>query len=194
MNAELVPGVSLSKSCTGCGSEKPLAAFPPNKAKKDGRQARCHECGREYAARRRKTNPEAVRATLRRYATAHPVRVREKNRRLRYLRGPVAAKKAVERATAWAKANPGRAKANKANHRAAKLRATPAWADLEAIREIYKTATLLGLGFHVDHIVPLQGKMVCGLHCEANLRIIPATVNISKHNRLWPDMFEELGK
>jgi hypothetical protein len=88
-----------------------------------------------------------------------------------------------------ARENPERAKANKARHRAAKLRATPAWANRDEITAIYKTSIALGPGFHVDHIVPLQGKTVCGLHCEANLQIIPSSVNISKHNRHWPHMF-----
>jgi 5-methylcytosine-specific restriction endonuclease McrA len=40
----------------------------------------------------------------------------------------------------------------------------------------------------VDHIVPLKSPLVCGLHVEHNLQVIPATQNRRKHNRVWPDM------
>jgi hypothetical protein len=43
-------------------------------------------------------------------------------------------------------------------------------------------------GTHVDHIVPLVSKFVCGLHCEANLQLLPGPENQRKGNRVWPDM------
>lgn len=183
--AEYRPARREAKPCTGCKVEKPLADFGRNKARRDGRKSRCRQCEREYAASFRKNNQEKVRATWRRYAAAHPDRVKEKNKRLR----PRYAKKAVERATAWARNNRGRADAHKARHRAAKLAATPSWANRDEIDAIYETARALGPGFHVDHIIPLQGETVCGLHCEANLQIIPSSVNIAKRNRHWPGMW-----
>lgn len=79
-----------------------------------------------------------------------------------------------------------------AKYRASLLQASVEWADEEAINLIYKTANYLqektGIPMDVDHIVPLQGKNVCGLHVENNLRCVPRSLNASKGNRYWPDM------
>lgn len=70
--------------------------------------------------------------------------------------------------------------------------ATPPWADAEKMQAIYAEAIRVseetGIEHHVDHFYPLRGRTVSGLHCEANLRIIPATENMRKHNR-HPDEF-----
>jgi hypothetical protein len=73
--------------------------------------------------------------------------------------------------------------------RLAKIQRTPAWLtdiDFERINNEYRVAALLtkvtGSAWHVDHIVPLQGKMVSGLHVPSNLRVLPATENIRKSN------------
>lgn len=85
------------------------------------------------------------------------------------------------------KKNPGLYRHYKAKRRAAELRATPKWANLDEIRNFYAMAATTP-GLHVDHIVPLISKLVCGLHCEANLQLLPASDNMSKGNRVWPDM------
>lgn len=73
-----------------------------------------------------------------------------------------------------------------AKRRAAHMNATPAWVDHSAIMDIYKEAAYMQLS--VDHIVPLQSKLVCGLHVAENLQLLPLKENISKGNRFWPDM------
>lgn len=58
--------------------------------------------------------------------------------------------------------------------------ATPKWANREKIRDIYLKCPK---GYHVDHVIPLQGDNVCGLHVETNLQYLTAFENISKGNK-----------
>lgn len=66
-------------------------------------------------------------------------------------------------------------------YRESRVIATPAWADMSAIRSVYVEATAKDL--HVDHIVPLKGRNVCGLHVSWNLQLLTAFENRSKLNR-----------
>jgi hypothetical protein len=85
--------------------------------------------------------------------------------------------------------NKDKIRAYRAKHRAAKLNRTPGWlrpVDLKHIEEIYNIARRLtektGESHHVDHIIPLQGKLVSGLHVPTNLRVIKAADNVKKSN------------
>lgn len=66
-------------------------------------------------------------------------------------------------------------------YRARKLKAIPLWADLDKIKEFYDNCPK---GYHVDHIYPLAGKTVCGLHTLENLQYLPARENLQKGNRV----------
>lgn len=68
---------------------------------------------------------------------------------------------------------------------AEELRAMPAWADPARIAEVYELAKEFreaGLDVHVDHVVPLRGENVSGLHVHTNLRVCLAKMNIVKSN------------
>jgi hypothetical protein len=75
--------------------------------------------------------------------------------------------------------------ANNAKRRATKLKATPSWANLDAIKLIYQCAE----GAHVDHEVPLQGELVCGLHVEYNLQYLTPAENMAKGNKFDPETY-----
>lgn len=92
---------------------------------------------------------------------------------------------------AWKAANSAVVRAHKAKRHANKLKAAPPWLSKEQLRrmvakyvEAKKYEALSGTEWHVDHIVPLQGETVCGLHAPWNLRVIPAVDNLSKSNKL----------
>jgi hypothetical protein len=83
--------------------------------------------------------------------------------------------------------------ANHAKRRAAKIQRTPAWLtvdDLWMLEQAYELAALrtkmFGFSWHVDHIIPLQGKLVSGLHVPTNVRVIPGADNVRKANRYLP--------
>tara|TARA_R110000803_G_scaffold39456_1_gene85137 strand:+ start:129 stop:692 length:564 start_codon:yes stop_codon:yes gene_type:complete len=80
--------------------------------------------------------------------------------------------------------------ANQAKYRATKLKRTVSWANKKLIQQIYKQARALteetGEPYHVDHIIPLQGELVSGLHVETNLQVIPAGDNVRKSNKFQP--------
>lgn len=77
--------------------------------------------------------------------------------------------------------------AHTAKRRAAILLRTPPWADLAAIAAIYEEAARASETdfekWHVDHIVPLQGRRVSGLHVRENLQLLPAPDNHRKNNK-----------
>jgi hypothetical protein len=83
--------------------------------------------------------------------------------------------------------NRGKVNAGTAKRFAAKLMATPKWVNLKAIRKIYEQACAMslqtGIPHHVDHIIPLRSKTVCGLHVEWNLQILDALSNTKKLNK-----------
>ena len=76
--------------------------------------------------------------------------------------------------------NKNQISANMANNRARKRDRMPFWANKEEIKNIYKNRPK---GYHVDHIIPLNGKNVSGLHVPCNLQYLPALDNLSKGNK-----------
>lgn len=138
-----------------------------------------------------KENPEQVRAYAIKWAKANPDKVRAKNsawqkanpEKMKAYGASYRARhpaKTKAKDAAFRLANPDKRAAFQAKRTANKLKATPAWADLAAINTIYQEAARLGL--EVDHIVPLQGRTVCGLHVSHNLQLLTKSENSRKSN------------
>lgn len=94
--------------------------------------------------------------------------------------------KANAASLSYARNNPGKVNARSMKRRAAKLQRTPAWADLVAITDFYENCPA---GYHVDHVIPLRGELVSGLHVLENLQYLPASENCGKCNKFDPWTF-----
>jgi hypothetical protein len=97
-----------------------------------------------------------------------------------YITDPAYVERRRRNATVWQKANMPRVQEQQAARRAGLEKATPAWADRAEIQRFYAERPE---GYHVDHIVPLKGKNVCGLHVLWNLQYLPAAENLRKNNK-----------
>jgi hypothetical protein len=147
---------------------------------------KCCECGRERARRWRQANPEknreSVRESSRKYCQAHPEKKRESV--LKWAQANPEKKR--ERNRKWAQENPHKVAAKCAKRRAQKRQATTQWGN-QGIEDFYLAADMASLytgqPVHVDHIVPLAGRKVCGLHNEFNLQLLYGVENKRKGNR-----------
>lgn len=87
---------------------------------------------------------------------------------------------------AWKERNPEYLRADRARRRCLEAKSCPAWADRVALRQPYEEARALflltGQKYHVDHIIPIRHKLVCGLHVPWNLQVLPAKENMQKTN------------
>lgn len=182
-----------TRSCNKCKEVKVLDEFTKMSSNKNGRGAICKVCNRvryiEYAEK----NREKIRATnKKRYYS---------NLELSRAKAIKWQQKRKDKNSAYQKEYKKRKSdlnsKNEAKRRATKLRAMPKWLTEEQIQRIadmYKKAAELtrttGIKHVVDHIIPLQGKTVCGFHHPDNLRVITEAENMSKSNKLLEELLD----
>lgn len=192
-----------TKVCSLCKTEKLKTEFSARKSRRDGLHWQCKPCKAGYDANYRAENAEHIAATSAKWRaenTEHLTaywdawyaeNVEHKAAYGVNYRAENTAHKATYDA-ARRKANPAKINASNQRYQASKLLAIPGWTDHAVVDAIYlectERARMLDMPHHVDHIIPLRSKLVCGLHTEHNLRVIPAAENNSKGNRHWPDM------
>lgn len=138
----------------------------------------CCECTMVRAQTWKNSHRENVRSGNREYRQSNKDKLNAYSAK-RYKENPEYCKQYIY---AWSAANRHRVVAKDAKRRAIRLLAIPAWANAEAIAAIYKEAGRLGM--EVDHVIPLQGKLVCGLHVENNLQLLTKSENSAKGNRI----------
>ncbi len=191
------------KTCVACLQSKPFGEFYKRKDSPDGYRndcIACHKAGslknfyskrdamlvkfKEAYVKRKSKNPNFH---AEHYA-ANKEKATEDNRK-NYQKHR---EKRIRASVAWAKLNRGKANANKKAYKISKIQACPQWVRSDddlmwMMQEAYGLAAMrtqmFGFSWHVDHVVPLRGKDVSGLHVPWNLQVIPGQDNCSKSNR-----------
>jgi len=153
----------------------------------------CVECQKAGNVKYRAENPGKENARIAKWRRENPDKM--KSRRAKYYTENAAKESA--QAAKWRRENAGKVNTLQAERRACQLQRTPKWADLAAIAIVYRICEQLekeyGIPLAVDHVIPLQGKFVSGLHIACNLQIIPASENSRKRNRFddeSPDLMD----
>ena len=181
----------MSKHCPKCGCETERYAH-----------GGCKPCGRVVKARFHAANKEKRNAENKAWRLANAEQVTARRRAARKADLP----KAAAQMAAYRAKNPDKIKAiqersyrknpelyvRHARKRQSKIvQQFPRWADAQAMQKIYDEAQTLrdaGIDVEVDHVIPLQGELVSGLHCEFNLQILTKIANRSKKNRFDPEI------
>lgn len=187
------------KYCNKCKTEKEEFLFPKNRSKKGGLHDWCKECHTAAQMRRYNRDPRKAIAASQAWYTKNIDKKREYDKQ--YFLKDKSKKgkhnkawnernkeKVSKTHSAWKKLNSEKVASYASQRRARELNASPSWLTPEQKDEIlymYWLARDLrlttGENYHVDHIIPLQGKGVCGLHVPWNLQILPADLNLRKH-------------
>lgn len=162
------------KICRGCLKEKPFSQFKTDSRLRSGIASQCKVCLTKKSKQWRLRNLKRSLEKAKEYKKKNKVKIRKITRR-------------------YVNKNRAMITCFNAKRRAAKLQRTPKWLtkeDFVCIQRIYRKAQAatkrIGVLYHVDHIYPLQGRKVSGLHVPGNLQILTAEENVRKNNKYNP--------
>jgi hypothetical protein len=170
--------MEIVKVCSSCKTSLGLCSFSKDKRKENGLRSKCKGCDKAYKEANKDKIAEYDKANQCKFAERKKSWCKENK------------DKVAEFKKAWQKANPAKTNAANAKRRSSKLKATPSWLtreDCKQMQAFYDQAQQLtlstGVQHHVDHIYPLQGETVCGLHVPSNLQVLTAAENMGKSNK-----------
>jgi hypothetical protein len=159
------------KICTKCSAEKEASEFHKDRQKSDGLCSVCKSCNYESVAKWQKDNADKCNENTKKWQEQNPSKV-------------------TATAKNYSMNNKGKVNANTAKRAAVKLQRTPKWLSKLHFKQIgifYDSASMLteelGIEFEVDHIIPLRGDNVSGLHVPWNLQVITAKENRVKGSK-----------
>ena len=173
--------------CTKCKSVKDVSLFENDSRMKSGRRNQCKSCREEASRARYDIDSSGKKKSSKLYAEANRVKVNLAASKYRKLNKDKIANKIKD----WQQKNLDKVRATSARRRASLLNRTPSWLSEEDNKKIsimYTIASMVsiqtGVKMEVDHIVPLQGEYVSGLHVPSNLQVITMSENRQKSNKL----------
>jgi hypothetical protein len=157
------------KVCSCCKNELSAENFYKSSKNKDGLRGICKKCIKDQSAAYYSSNKEHYSEHRKEYYLNNKEEYRKRDKK-------------------WVSNNKGKVTAKVRQRELNKSKRTPFWADSQKIQSYYSVCSFFNevngyTKYHVDHIIPLHGKNVSGLHVHTNLQIIPAKENLSKGNK-----------
>lgn len=185
------------KQCACCKETKSYSEFTKHKQKADGYYTYCKQCKKIKDKESYEKHKEARYASTVEWKKKNIEKVREykkkwnKNNKKYFADWNLTNIDHVRaERRKWKKANKAKINAATRKRQATQLQRTPAWLrqhDYKVMESKYAIAAWLsavvGIDYHVDHIIPLRGKTVSGLHVPDNLSVIRAKDNLEKSNK-----------
>lgn len=176
-------------SCYICKLVKSCLNFYVDRSRKRGYKYECKSCSATLLKKYQtsENGRDNVNRLARVWRSKNPNKIKELNQQY-YLEN---SKELIQKQLIWMKNNPAKVNAVQMKRNCAKKNRTPKWLtnkQIDEIRQFYIKASEMtkkeNIKYEVDHIIPLQGKNVCGLHVPWNLQILTKQQNLKKGNRM----------